>query len=155
MRQLTWPYFWQSLSQWRSNFVCTKFWTICRQQSQIYSFEWKVWDLYSNLTEMIPMSQGTASQQLFLSHHMESQGHNKLIKIINQMVNNTLKSYHFSNELSPYIEGILPKWPYLPCVSMGMALLAGYHWYNSCNNCDVQIWFLKCYGITILNTQKI
>ena len=32
----------------------------------------------------------------------------------------------------PYIEGILPKGPYLPCVSMaGRALLAGYHWYAS------------------------
>ena len=29
-----------------------------------------------------------------------------------------------------YIKGILPKGPYLPCVSMaGRALLAGYHWY--------------------------
>ena len=29
-----------------------------------------------------------------------------------------------------HIEGILPKGPYLPCVSMaGRALLAGYHWY--------------------------
>ena len=27
-------------------------------------------------------------------------------------------------------EGIPPKWPYLPCLSMaGRALLAGYHWY--------------------------
>ena len=30
----------------------------------------------------------------------------------------------------PHIEGILPKGPYLPCVSMaGRALLAGYHWH--------------------------
>ena len=30
-----------------------------------------------------------------------------------------------------HIEGILPKGPYLPCVSMaGRALLAGYHWYD-------------------------
>ena len=30
-----------------------------------------------------------------------------------------------------HIEGILPKGPYLPCVSMaGRALLAGYHWYT-------------------------
>ena len=30
-----------------------------------------------------------------------------------------------------YIEGILPKGPYLPCVSMaGRALFAGYHWYT-------------------------
>ena len=33
-----------------------------------------------------------------------------------------------------YIEGILPKGPYLPCVSMaGRALLAGYHRYASVN----------------------
>ena len=33
-----------------------------------------------------------------------------------------------------YIEGILPKWPYLPCVSMaGRALLAGYPRYQCCD----------------------
>ena len=33
---------------------------------------------------------------------------------------------------NPYIKGILPKRPYLPCVSMaGRALLAGYHRYSS------------------------
>ena len=35
-----------------------------------------------------------------------------------------------SNQIMGYIEGILPKGPYLPCVSMaGRALLAGYHRY--------------------------
>ena len=38
--------------------------------------------------------------------------------------------YHASAYFSAYIEGILPKGPYLPCVSMaGRALLAGYHRY--------------------------
>ena len=37
---------------------------------------------------------------------------------------------HLHIEAPPYIEGILPKGPYLPCVSMaGRALLAGYHRY--------------------------
>ena len=35
------------------------------------------------------------------------------------------------------IEGILPKGPYLPCLSMaGRALLAGYHWYEL-----ARVWF--------------
>ena len=36
--------------------------------------------------------------------------------------------YRYWWEVTPYLEGILPKGPYLPCVSMaGRALLAGYH----------------------------
>ena len=46
----------------------------------------------------------------------------------------TITTFLFASLVSPfpvaYIEGILPKGPYLPCVSMaGRALLAGYHWY--------------------------
>ena len=45
------------------------------------------------------------------------------------------------------IEGILPKGPYLPCVSMaGRALLAGYHRYVRCEVCQWNLclaWFLK------------
>ena len=38
---------------------------------------------------------------------------------------------YFLHNRRPYIEGILPKGPYLPCVSMaGRALLAGYHRYK-------------------------
>ena len=42
----------------------------------------------------------------------------------------------------PYIEGILPKGPYLPCVSIaGRALLAGYHRHrvDHLNNCKPEI----------------
>ena len=44
---------------------------------------------------------------------------------------------YFLYNRRPYIEGFLPKGPYLPCVSMaGMAYLAGYHryWYNCRSN---------------------
>ena len=41
------------------------------------------------------------------------------------------------SQVSAYIEGILPKGPYLPCLSMaGKALLAGYHQYTR-QICDV------------------
>ena len=46
------------------------------------------------------------------------------------MVASGVLAYLFSPRILTYIEGILPKGPYLPCVSMaGRALLAGYHRY--------------------------
>ena len=45
-----------------------------------------------------------------------------------------------------YIEDILPKGPYLPCVSMaGRALLAGYPWYLAW---VMQVW-LSCYLVLL------
>ena len=39
-------------------------------------------------------------------------------------------TYHNSSSVEPYIDGILPKWPYLPCLRMAdKALLTGYPWY--------------------------
>ena len=46
------------------------------------------------------------------------------------VLQNWLCSVYTSSSVHVNIEGILPKGPYLPCVSMaGMALLAGYHRY--------------------------
>ena len=60
-----------------------------------------------------------------------------------------VQSYYNMVRSLSNVEGILPKGPYLPCVSMaGRALLAGYHRYKQCTMraqcrccCVFKIWF--------------
>ena len=54
------------------------------------------------------------------------------------------ESHGSSSSVMFYIEGILPKGPYLPCVSMaGRALLAGYHRYQKKN--VLELWLSWCF----------